>query len=302
MAIKSVQRRVGCEKQQVPAPEIVCNYNKYTGGIDGSDRLRATFSLGKQHKFKKYYVKLMLFLVDIALINAWIYYQMANDQVGGKAGDRADFYICIASEMIRQDLDFEALYKVRAQGNRTLRPRQNTRNDESGTNDDDDGYDSKDDYIEDLIMRPNIQMTDDEHAALERFLKQSSSDTCIPCSFTSFPFPLKKRSKSCQVCQYKLKKPTWKDVVMSAAHGVRLCLKVHPPRSMVQPALIKCDGSDVTDFSWTSPETASCWDKLHSFYAGHGLFSNKNNDLTQKKTNLVQCSTHQTCTRRSMQH
>jgi len=231
-----------------------------------------------------------------------IYYQIANNQVGEKAGDRADFYIYIASDMIRQDLDFEALYKVHAQGNRTLRPRQNTRNDESGTNDDDDGYDSKDDYIEDLIMRPNIQMTDDEHAALERFLKQSSSDTCIPCSFTSFPFPLKKRSKSCQVCQYKLKKPTWKDVVMSAAHGVRLCLKVHPPRSMVQPALIKCDGSDVTDFSWTSPETASCWDKLHSFYAGHGLFSNKNNDLTQKKTNLVQCSTHQTCTRRSMQH
>jgi len=157
MAIKSVQRCVGCEKQQVPAPEIVFNYNKYMGGIDSSDRLRATFSLGKQHKFKKYYVKLMLFLVDIALTSAWIYYQMANDQVGGKAGDRADFYICIASEMIRQDLDFEALYKVRAQGNRTLRPRQNTRNDESGTNEDDNGYDSEDDNIEDLIKRPNIQ-------------------------------------------------------------------------------------------------------------------------------------------------
>ena len=70
---------------------------------------------------------------------------------------------------------------------------------------------------------------------------------------------------------------------MCAVHGVRLCLKVHPPRSMVQPALIKCDGSDVTDFSWTSPETASCWDKFHNFYAGHVLFSNKNMNLTQKK-------------------
>jgi hypothetical protein len=228
-AIQSVQRRVGCEKQQVPAPEIVCNYNKYMGGIDRHDRLQSTFSLGKQHKFKKYYVKLMLFLVEIALTNAWIYYQMANDQVGEKAGDRADFYIRIASDMIRQNLDFEALYKVRAQGNRTLRPWRNTRYDESGTNEDDDGYNSEDDYIEDLLMRPNIHMTDGERAALERFLKQASSDTCIPCSFTSFPFPLKKRSKSCQVCQYKLKKPTWKDVVMCAVHGVRLCLKVHPP-------------------------------------------------------------------------
>ncbi|MFN9978694.1 MAG: hypothetical protein ACK53Y_02210 [bacterium] len=63
----------------MPAPEIVCNYNKYTGGIDSSDRLRATFSLGKQHKFKKYYVKLMLFLVDIALTNAWIYSLLLPD-------------------------------------------------------------------------------------------------------------------------------------------------------------------------------------------------------------------------------
>jgi hypothetical protein len=55
----------------VPAPEIVCNYNKYMGGLDRHDRLRSTFSLDKQHKFKKYYVKLMLFLVEIALTNAW---------------------------------------------------------------------------------------------------------------------------------------------------------------------------------------------------------------------------------------
>jgi len=162
------------------------------GGVDRHDRLQSIFSLGKQHKFKKYYVKRMLFLVDIALTNAWIYYQMANDQVGEKAGDRADFYIRIASDMIHQDLDFEALYKVRAQGNRKLRPRQNIRIDDSDANEEDEDYDSEDDNMDDLIIRPNVQMSDDEHASLEQFIKLSSSDTCIPCSFTSYPFPLKK--------------------------------------------------------------------------------------------------------------
>jgi len=49
------------------------------------------------------------------------------------------------------------------------------------------------------------------------------------------------------------------------------------------PALIKRDGSDVTDYSWTCEETASCWDKFHTFYSKHGLFSSKNIDLNQKK-------------------
>ena len=120
------------------------------------------------------------------------YYQMANDQVGEKAGDRADFYIRIASDMRHQDLDFEALYKVSAQGNGKLRLRQNIRNDDSDANEEDEDYDSEDDNIDDLIIRPNVQMSDDEHASLEQFIKLSSSDTCIPCSFTSYPFLLEK--------------------------------------------------------------------------------------------------------------
>jgi hypothetical protein len=52
IAVKSVKRRVGNQKVDVPAPELVCNYNKYMGGIDRHDRLRSTFSLGKRHKFK----------------------------------------------------------------------------------------------------------------------------------------------------------------------------------------------------------------------------------------------------------
>jgi hypothetical protein len=45
--VKVVKRRVGNAKVNIPAPEIVCNYNKYTGGVDRNDKLCFTFSLGK---------------------------------------------------------------------------------------------------------------------------------------------------------------------------------------------------------------------------------------------------------------
>jgi hypothetical protein len=51
------------------APVAVSNYNKYIGGVDRHDRLCSSFSLCKAHHFKKYYMKLMLFLVDIGLTN-----------------------------------------------------------------------------------------------------------------------------------------------------------------------------------------------------------------------------------------
>ena len=281
-AISSVLRRVGSDKREVPAPVVVCNYNKYMGGVDRHDRLRSTFSLGKRHKFRKYYVKLLLFLVDIALTNGWIYYQMANEKVGEKYGDRADFYIELARELLRNDVDFEGRYKVNANAARhTLRTQRE--NVDAGSDKEKSDSNSMSDDIDELIMPRNTHLTDEERAGVERFLRLATNETCTPCSFMAFPFPLKKRSKSCQICQYELKKPKWKDVVICPRHGVRLCLTVQPPRQSMLPALIKRDGSDVTDYSWTCEETASCWDKFHSFYSQHGLFNSKNLDLNQKR-------------------
>ncbi len=100
----SVKRRVGNKKEDAPAPELVLNYNKYMGGVDRHDRLRSTFSLGKRHKFKKYYVKLLLFLMDIAFTNARIHYQLANQKKSDKDDARADVSLEIASQLVRKIL------------------------------------------------------------------------------------------------------------------------------------------------------------------------------------------------------
>jgi len=171
------------------------------------------FSLGKQHKFKKYYVKLWLFFVDISLTNDWIYYKLSNEKVGEKYGDRADFYIQLANELIRQDIDFEAKYKVNVPRHHGLR-RRRTINYNEGSDDEETDTGSVYSGIEELILPQNVQLNEQEHESVERYLKISNKGIFQPCSFTALPFTLKKHAKACQVCQYELKKPKWKDVVL----------------------------------------------------------------------------------------
>jgi len=73
-AVTTVKCRVTDKKVEVAAPEVVVNYNKYMGGVDRRDCLHSSFWLGKVHKFKKYHIKLLLFVMDVALTNAWVYY------------------------------------------------------------------------------------------------------------------------------------------------------------------------------------------------------------------------------------
>jgi hypothetical protein len=81
-----VNRRAGNKKIEVIAPVAIKNYNKFMGGVDHHDRLRSTFSLCKAHKLRKYYMKLFLFLLDVGITNAWIYYKMANPASSKKYG------------------------------------------------------------------------------------------------------------------------------------------------------------------------------------------------------------------------
>jgi hypothetical protein len=106
--IVPVSRRIGSTKVNVVAPLAIANYNKFIGGVDHHDRLCSTFSLSKKHHFKKYYIKLMLFLLDIGHTNAWIYYKKCNEDLCNKEGNRAAFFQSVAEAMVNSNTKWNA--------------------------------------------------------------------------------------------------------------------------------------------------------------------------------------------------
>ena len=121
-SIKTVKRRATDNKVEVAAPEVVVNYNKYMGGVDQHNHLCSSFSLGKVHEFQKYYVKLLLFVMDVALTNAWVYYSLANPEKAQRDGARADFFVTLGAQIVKQNIDWESKYKIvsgRALGDNT---------------------------------------------------------------------------------------------------------------------------------------------------------------------------------------
>ena len=69
------------------------------------DQLRQTFSLATRHGFKKYYVKIILGLMDMALVNAWIHYELVNAEVCKKDTTRYDFMDSLAEALLMTDWD-----------------------------------------------------------------------------------------------------------------------------------------------------------------------------------------------------
>ncbi|KAE9062239.1 hypothetical protein PF010_g29486 [Phytophthora fragariae] len=71
-----VVRRVDSEMQAVPAPELVCDYHRWMGGVDIHDQLRMQrYSVQLCYKTRKYYKTLFLGLLDMALVNAFIVFR-----------------------------------------------------------------------------------------------------------------------------------------------------------------------------------------------------------------------------------
>jgi hypothetical protein len=110
----TVSRRTKDKKVGISAPICIKNYKKYMGGVDHHDRLWSTFSLGKKDHFKKYYVKLSLFLCNTGFTNAWIYCKLCNPDATKKYGSRADFFKSIAELMVNPNTDWAMKYPLQA--------------------------------------------------------------------------------------------------------------------------------------------------------------------------------------------
>jgi hypothetical protein len=76
--ISQVKRRIQQEQKYQSAPIAVQKYNHGMQAVDRFDQLMSLYSLAKCHAFKKWYLKLTMALLDVAMVNAEIHYFLVN--------------------------------------------------------------------------------------------------------------------------------------------------------------------------------------------------------------------------------
>ncbi len=110
------------------------------------------------------------------------------------------FFLSLATELVRQDVDWADKYKGKCPQCRQ----------QSGTDVSADlsGSDvDKQNNVMDLLVPSSIPMSDSKRKSMEQFLRVVNGEQCIPTAMGAIPFPLNKRAKCCQVCHYELKNP-----------------------------------------------------------------------------------------------
>jgi uncharacterized protein YcbK (DUF882 family) len=75
MAVRRQRKKIVAN---VSCPTTVPASNKNMQGVDPHDQLRAKFALSLRHGFTKYYITHQLAHMDIGIINAFIYFFLAN--------------------------------------------------------------------------------------------------------------------------------------------------------------------------------------------------------------------------------
>ena len=63
----------------IPCPQIIKTYNSTMGGVDLVDCMIALYMISI--KFKKYYHRLVFHMIDMALLNSWLFYRIDFDRL-----------------------------------------------------------------------------------------------------------------------------------------------------------------------------------------------------------------------------
>lgn len=253
-AMSTVQRSIGNEKRDIPAPSSIKQYNKFMQGVDRLDQLRQRFSITDGHSFKKWYKKLAGGLIDIARVNA---YQSRKgvlqhtEQWKHQRDPHREFITQLCHQLLNghfvsvPDQNVEMLYEVHQH------PSQNVRS----------------------MLLPAASPRPSPRSSSPASSIFSPTNRCkIFISKEVYPGSQKyKRKKACIICKWENRKAT----IVTAyckEHTVALCLKSYPPINPLPPYMC-------TDTS------LSCWDKYHHFYLPNGLY-NGTGPRTQKSSDL----------------
>ena len=249
-----VQRKLGAEATNVKAPLCVKMYNKKMQGVDRHDQMRATFSLVARHGFKKYYIKLMLGLMDMAITNAFIHYKLVNPELGTRSTARYDFMNGLANALCTTNWnDF---------GN----------SEEGRSTDTIFNALCMSNQVEDATIDQDIMLQQEEIIAGENEESNSNNYYCQPISYKKFidKDRNKRGSLRCQVCIFEGRKTReLRNVAICSQHALRLCIVAHDHVKLYKDEETK---EEINDYSWRAPEGLSCWQKAHQFYIPRGLF------------------------------
>ena len=259
--LTTVQRKVGGEKQTVQAPEVVLSYNKGMDGVDRHDQYRMLFSMCSRHGFKKYPVKLILALFDIALTNAVLHFKLRWDGTNDPFSrmSRVDFMQDIADKLISTNREWEL--DGDAEGINTIF---------GGT------------------TPRSTQLFSPEAARVG-----SGARACIIEALEKYSAMLKKNKRKCQICEYERRGTgRYKNVLYCSSHGIRACGISRPPRKEEgndHLLVHQVTGEPVTDLSWILGDDGqlTCMEKFHMLYLPKNLFKVKQTNRRGNQSNTT---------------
>lgn len=65
------------QKKTIKCPTVVNDYNKYMGGVDKADQLRALYNINR--KSKKWWHRLFWGVIDIIFVNSFVINKKLNE-------------------------------------------------------------------------------------------------------------------------------------------------------------------------------------------------------------------------------
>lgn len=264
-----VKRRVGRERMSVRAPIGILQYNKGMQAVDRHDQLREGFSLSARHGFKKYYQKIALGLIDMAVVNAWIHYKLVNPEKCTHERARYEFMDSMADSFL--EINWQVYYQNVMSGETVDILRLLT----------------KDNRLERKRKRMDCE-DESRPVGLVTTNELGMTPRCTPIAVQQLMSGKrsKKKGLSCQICSFEGRGVNIiSHVAVCGQHRVRACTIFRESRPLKNG-----DGEEIADYSWRANiPGASCWDKLHKFYIPNGLFRDKLHPLAEDGKMIFQC-------------
>ena len=252
----SVVRRIGKEDKIVKAPLCLKRYNQLMQGVDRHDQLRATFSLVARHRFKKYYIQMMLGLMDMAITNAFIHYKLVNPDSCTKNTARYEFMNGLATALCTTNWSEFGLSTEGRTTDTVFNALCLANQGQPATTN-----------ADDIILQGDDQIENEEEEMGENY------SYCLPVSYKKFIDKDRNQRNGfrCQVCLFEGRiNRELRNVVICSFHALRLCTTSHDRIKLYKDDENK---EEVTDYSWMAPDGLSCWQKAHDFYIPRGLFA-----------------------------